>query len=347
MGRRLLRPPRPARSRRQHGPRLERHHLPGDRPVARDADRPPDAARDRQRRAGRPPAHLPARRQRVLRDASPPSSRRARTKTLTVYYHGRPTRRRAAALGRRAHLGARSRRPAPGSRPPARDSAPASGGPPRTPRPTSPTASGSRITVPDSLQAVGNGRLRGVDRAGDGWTTWEWFVTSPINNYDVAPYVGRYAQFTDTYDGEGGPLTLDFRPLAAHLEAAREQWKQVEADAPVLRALVRSLSLVPRRLPADRGAAPRHGAPERGGVRQRLPERVQGHRSVRHRLGPDVGLHRDPRERPRVVGQQHHDRRHGRHVGARELRQLLGVALHRVPVRAGGGRRVRAGHPAS
>jgi aminopeptidase N len=84
------------------------------------------------------------------------------------------------------------------------------------------------ITVPDSLQAIGNGRLRGIERASDGWTTWEWFVGSPINNYDVAPYVGRYAQFTDTYLGEGGLLTLDFRPLAAHLEAAREQWKQVK-----------------------------------------------------------------------------------------------------------------------
>ncbi len=84
------------------------------------------------------------------------------------------------------------------------------------------------LTVPDSLQAIGNGRLRGVDRSGDGWATWEWFVSSPINNYDVAPYVGRYAQFSDIYAGERGPLTLDFRPLAPHLEAARDQWKQVK-----------------------------------------------------------------------------------------------------------------------
>jgi aminopeptidase N len=67
-----------------------------------------------------------------------------------------------------------------------------------------------------------------VERPGDGWATWEWFVTSPINNYDVATYVGRYAQFADTYFGERGLLTLDFHPLAAHLDAAREQWKQVK-----------------------------------------------------------------------------------------------------------------------
>ena len=84
------------------------------------------------------------------------------------------------------------------------------------------------LTVPDSMQAVGNGRLRGIERGPDGWSTWEWFVTSPINNYDVAPYVGRYAQYSDAYEGEGGHLTLDFWPLAAHLEAAREQWSQVK-----------------------------------------------------------------------------------------------------------------------
>jgi aminopeptidase N len=84
------------------------------------------------------------------------------------------------------------------------------------------------ITAPDSLQVVANGRLRGVTKEPDGWATWEWFVTSPINTYDVAPYIGRYAEFGDTYAGEGGLLTLDFRPLEAHREAARRQWDQVK-----------------------------------------------------------------------------------------------------------------------
>jgi aminopeptidase N len=84
------------------------------------------------------------------------------------------------------------------------------------------------LTVPDSLQAIGNGRLRGIEHGADGWTTYEWFVTSPINNYDVAAYVGRYAQYTDTYEGEDGHLTLDFWPLARHLDTARTQWQQTK-----------------------------------------------------------------------------------------------------------------------
>jgi aminopeptidase N len=149
------------------------------------------------------------------------------TKALTVYYHGRPT--------------VATRPPWDGGLIWARDP---DGGtwistacqhlgasvwwPTKDTQADEPDSQRVAITVPDSLQAVGNGRLRSVERAGDGWATWEWFVGSPINNYDVAPYVGHYAQFTDTYYGEGGPLTLDFHPLAAHLEAAREQWKQVK-----------------------------------------------------------------------------------------------------------------------
>lgn len=83
------------------------------------------------------------------------------------------------------------------------------------------------ITVPDSLIDVSNGRLRGTTHNADGTTTYEWFVTSPINNYDVAINAGQYAHFSDTLDGEAGRLTLDYWPLAYHVEAARRQFQQV------------------------------------------------------------------------------------------------------------------------
>ncbi|HEX2094587.1 MAG TPA: M1 family metallopeptidase [Longimicrobiaceae bacterium] len=88
------------------------------------------------------------------------------------------------------------------------------------------------ITVPGSMTNVSNGRLRSTTRNGDGTTTYEWFVASPINNYDVAVNAGTYAHFSDTYRGEGGTLTLDYWPLAHHLEVARRQFQQVR---PLLR----------------------------------------------------------------------------------------------------------------
>ncbi len=83
------------------------------------------------------------------------------------------------------------------------------------------------ITVPDPIIDVSNGRLRSSVPHADGTTTYEWFVTEPINNYDVAVNAGRYAHWTEMYAGEAGPLTMDFFPLAYHYHAARKQWAQV------------------------------------------------------------------------------------------------------------------------
>ena len=83
------------------------------------------------------------------------------------------------------------------------------------------------ITVSDSLTDVSNGRLRTTTKNRDGTTTYEWFVTNPINNYDVAINAAQYGHFSDTLDGEAGKLTLDYWPLAYHMETARRQFQQV------------------------------------------------------------------------------------------------------------------------
>ncbi|MEO8477994.1 MAG: M1 family metallopeptidase [Gemmatimonadota bacterium] len=72
---------------------------------------------------------------------------------------------------------------------------------------------------------VGPGRLESDTTAG-GWTTRTWFVNDPINNYAIALNLGHYVHWHETYDGEAGPLTLDFFPLDYHEAAARRQWVQ-------------------------------------------------------------------------------------------------------------------------
>ena len=83
------------------------------------------------------------------------------------------------------------------------------------------------ITVPDPLLDVSNGRLRNTTKNRDGTTTYDWFVTSPINNYNVTINAGGYTHFSDTFPGEAGRLTLDFWPLDYHADTARAQFKQV------------------------------------------------------------------------------------------------------------------------
>jgi aminopeptidase N len=75
---------------------------------------------------------------------------------------------------------------------------------------------------------VSNGRLRSTTPNPDGTTTYEWFVSNPINNYDVAANAGHYAHFSDVYDGERGNLTLDFWPLDYHADTAKKQFQQVK-----------------------------------------------------------------------------------------------------------------------
>jgi aminopeptidase N len=62
------------------------------------------------------------------------------------------------------------------------------------------------ISVPKGLKNVSNGRLRGTKRQPGGYTRYDWFVSNPINSYDVALNVGNYQHFSGgTYAGEKAP----------------------------------------------------------------------------------------------------------------------------------------------
>jgi len=80
------------------------------------------------------------------------------------------------------------------------------------------------ISVPKGLKDVSNGRLRKVTDLKNGYTRFDWFVSNPINNYDVEANIGDYTHFNDTYDGEKGKLTLDYWVLPYHLQQAKKQF---------------------------------------------------------------------------------------------------------------------------
>jgi len=81
-----------------------------------------------------------------------------------------------------------------------------------------------RVTVPPGLTDVSNGRLMDIEEGEDGWTTYEWAVHYPINNYSVALNIGTYEHFSDTL----GTLPLDFYALPYHLDDARRQFAQAK-----------------------------------------------------------------------------------------------------------------------
>jgi aminopeptidase N len=81
-----------------------------------------------------------------------------------------------------------------------------------------------RITVADSLTAVGNGRLVNKENNNNGTNTWTWQVKNPINNYNIIPYIGKYVTWHDDYEGEKGKLDLDYWVLDYDLEKAKKQF---------------------------------------------------------------------------------------------------------------------------
>ncbi|HQG52677.1 MAG TPA: M1 family metallopeptidase [Bacteroidales bacterium] len=84
------------------------------------------------------------------------------------------------------------------------------------------------VTVPDNLIDVSNGRLRSVVPNKKNKTkTWNWFVSSPINNYGVNINIGDYVHFSEKYNGEKGILDCDYWVLSYNLNKAKVHFRQV------------------------------------------------------------------------------------------------------------------------
>jgi aminopeptidase N len=83
------------------------------------------------------------------------------------------------------------------------------------------------VTVPSHLMDVSNGRLERIEDHG-ATKTYHWFVDNPINNYGVNVNIGDYTHFSEVFDGEKGPLDMDYYVLKYNLEKAKKQF----TDAP-------------------------------------------------------------------------------------------------------------------
>lgn len=74
------------------------------------------------------------------------------------------------------------------------------------------------MIVPNNLVGVSNGRLQSKTENNDGTTSYKWAVVSPINNYDIIPYIGNYVNFSEKFLGLKGYLDLNYWVLDYNLE---------------------------------------------------------------------------------------------------------------------------------
>ena len=85
------------------------------------------------------------------------------------------------------------------------------------------------ITVPKGLEDISNGRLRSKVELPGEKTQYNWFISCPINNYNVTVNIGKYAHFSDVYkDRDGSSLTLDYYVKPENLGKARKQFVEVK-----------------------------------------------------------------------------------------------------------------------
>lgn len=76
------------------------------------------------------------------------------------------------------------------------------------------------ITVPDTLTAIGNGRLKSKLKNDDSTITYKWEVINPISHYAISFYVGKYVNISQSYDGKKGKLSMDYWILDYNKEKA-------------------------------------------------------------------------------------------------------------------------------
>jgi aminopeptidase N len=98
------------------------------------------------------------------------------------------------------------------------------------------------ITTQQDLTVVCNGNLRSVSPALGGVQTTEWFVSYPINNYNVSINIGKYVNFSETYTGVEATYELDYYVLDYNLDKAKQHFKQV---IPMLNAFEKKLGPYP------------------------------------------------------------------------------------------------------
>ncbi|MBP6411663.1 MAG: M1 family metallopeptidase [Pseudarcicella sp.] len=81
------------------------------------------------------------------------------------------------------------------------------------------------VNVPKGLMDVSNGRLQSVKHLKDGTTTYNWYVSNPINNYGVNINIGDYVSFSEKFKGEKGDLDCSYYVLRDNLAKAKTQFK--------------------------------------------------------------------------------------------------------------------------
>ena len=84
------------------------------------------------------------------------------------------------------------------------------------------------VAVPNGLTCISNGNLEYTKEEND-YTRFNWFVSYPINNYNITLNITKYSHFSDIYKSKDGEaLQLDYYVLPENLHKAKNHFQQVK-----------------------------------------------------------------------------------------------------------------------
>ena len=87
------------------------------------------------------------------------------------------------------------------------------------------------FTIPTGLTCVSNGKQQSSVDNGDGTTTFNWYVSTPINNYNVTFYISNYQLVQDNFTGaDGANVPFHFWAIPENYQKAVDQLDEFENE---------------------------------------------------------------------------------------------------------------------
>jgi aminopeptidase N len=84
-----------------------------------------------------------------------------------------------------------------------------------------------RLTVPNGLSAVTNGVLQQVTPVGKDKQQFDWLLSVPASDYNIALNIGPYQRIQDSYTSvNGSKVAVEFWALPENADKAKTLWQQ-------------------------------------------------------------------------------------------------------------------------
>ena len=103
-----------------------------------------------------------------------------------------------------------------------------------------------QLSVPTGLTGVSNGKLVHVDEPNNGYQSFHWKVSYPINMYGITVNIGKYTHLHDSYlsilQPDKKPLEINYYVLEKHRVKAQKHFEQVQ---PMMRCFERLMGEYP------------------------------------------------------------------------------------------------------